>query len=157
MSDYTGPGIYEIVPRIATNKALNVWGGGNKAGTPVRLYPSRPTQENAKFEIVLAGGSSGDHEVGPRHYHILSYNSGLYLTAPSSQGQGKQVVMNIGPVADESLRWKLLPAGDGAFNVVSAKGDLHLNVEGSNTQDGANVIVWPRESFPNSQFYIKRV
>ena len=37
MSDYTGPGLYEIIPYHAQNMSLNVWGGGTKAGTQVKL------------------------------------------------------------------------------------------------------------------------
>jgi hypothetical protein len=37
MSDYTGPGIYEILPRYAQEMSLNVWGNAETAGTPVKL------------------------------------------------------------------------------------------------------------------------
>jgi len=37
MSDYTGPGIYEILPNNAPDKSLNVWGGGTATGTPIKL------------------------------------------------------------------------------------------------------------------------
>lgn len=37
MSDYTGPGNYEILPFDAQNMSLNVWGGATTAGTAIKL------------------------------------------------------------------------------------------------------------------------
>jgi len=37
MSDYSGPGLYEIVPNYAQDMSLNVWGGAKTAGTQVKL------------------------------------------------------------------------------------------------------------------------
>ncbi|KAL7778163.1 hypothetical protein CFE70_004839 [Pyrenophora teres f. teres 0-1] len=51
MSDYSGPGLYEIIPQHAQKMSLNVW----------------------------AGGSSAKPEIGDREYHIIAGNSGLYL------------------------------------------------------------------------------
>lgn len=37
MSDYTGPGIYEILPKYVPEMSVNVWGGATTAGTSVKL------------------------------------------------------------------------------------------------------------------------
>jgi len=37
MSDYTGPGIYEILPKNAPEMSLNVWGGGTETGASVKI------------------------------------------------------------------------------------------------------------------------
>lgn len=42
MSDYTGPGIYEIIPHHAQTMSLNIWGGGPEVGTAVKIQYVRP-------------------------------------------------------------------------------------------------------------------
>lgn len=37
MSDYTGPGLYEIVPVVAQDKNLNVWTGTKDQGAQIKL------------------------------------------------------------------------------------------------------------------------
>jgi len=37
MSDYTGPGLYEILPKYVPSMSLNVWGAATTAGTQVKL------------------------------------------------------------------------------------------------------------------------
>lgn len=37
MSDYTGPGVYEMVPCNAPERRVSVWGGGSASGTAVKL------------------------------------------------------------------------------------------------------------------------
>jgi len=37
MSDYSGPGVYEIIPKHAQDMSLNVWGGASTSGTSVKL------------------------------------------------------------------------------------------------------------------------
>jgi hypothetical protein len=66
---------------------------------------------------VAAGGTNGKPEKGDREYHIISCNSGLYLTS-----NGKYTAPNSGLIKmelrkplDGSIRWKIVHVGNGAF------------------------------------------
>ncbi|KNG45543.1 hypothetical protein DDE82_008313 [Stemphylium lycopersici] len=57
MSDYTGPGNYEILPFDAQNMSLNVWGGATTAGTAIKLYIN--TVDGRK-QLNVRGGDKKD-------------------------------------------------------------------------------------------------
>ncbi|CAE7033608.1 hypothetical protein P3342_007107 [Pyrenophora teres f. teres] len=154
MSDYSGPGLYEIIPQHAQKMSLNVWGGATTAGTAVKLYDRTPSAKNTHFEIVAAGGSSAKPEIGDREYHIIAGNSGLYLAYDDA---GKVTVQLRAPL-DTSIRWKLAYAGNGAFCINSVNGKKQLNVRGGGKENGTEVITYDLSATSeNAQFILKAV
>ncbi|PSN71219.1 hypothetical protein BS50DRAFT_487014 [Corynespora cassiicola Philippines] len=147
MSDYSGPGVYEIVPFHANGMSLNVWGGGKSAGTQVKLYQRSPNSQNAQFEIVAAGGTQAHPENGDREYHIIAVHSGLYIAA--------NVTTELRSPLDASIRWKLTRVGNGAFYNAGAK--KQLNVRGAGKDAGTELITYDFAEASNSQFFLKLV
>ncbi|KAF2627068.1 hypothetical protein BU25DRAFT_393664 [Macroventuria anomochaeta] len=153
MSDYTGPGIYEILPKHAQDMSLNVWAGANTAGTQVKLYSRTPGARNSQFAIVAAGGTQGKPEKGDREYHIIAVNSGLYVAS----NDAIQVTTELRSPLEASIRWKLQHAGNGAFYINSVVTGKQLNVRGGGKESGTEIITYPPTEGANSQFLLKSV
>ena len=154
MSDYTGPGMYEIIPYNAQNMSLNVWGGATKAGTQVKLYERSPKAQNTQFEFVAAGGEKAKPENGAREYHIIGANTGLYLAMNDSGN----ITMELRPPLDLSIRWRISHAGNGAFYINSAdtKKAVQLNVRGAGKTSGTELITYQYATAENVWFILKK-
>ncbi|KAI1546886.1 agglutinin ssa-like protein [Pyrenophora tritici-repentis] len=151
MSDYSGPGLYEIIPQHAQKMSVNVWGGATTAGTEVKLYDRTPTAKNTHFEIVAAGGTSAKPEIGDREYHIIAGNSGLYLACDDAD----KITVQLRAPLDASIRWKLAHVGNGAFCV---NGKKQLNVRGAGKENGTEMIMYDMSpKSENAQFILKAV
>ncbi|KAF1364079.1 hypothetical protein EJ07DRAFT_162590 [Lizonia empirigonia] len=153
MSDYTGPGVYEILPKHAPEMSVNIWGGSTAAGTALKLYQRTPSAENTHFAIVAAGGTNGKPEKGDREYHIIAVNSGLYV---SSNGTMK-VTAELRSPLDGSIRWKFAPAGDGSFYITNVYSNKQLNVRGAGKESGTDIITYDFTNTDNAKFFFKVV
>ncbi|USP74422.1 hypothetical protein yc1106_01696 [Curvularia clavata] len=152
MSDFTGPGIYTIVPFHAQDRELDVWGNATAAGTPLKLYKKTPGAPNHQFLIVDAGGANCHPEKGDREYLIIAVNSGLYLTAGA---EGKGVTMELRAPKDGAIHWKLAHAGNGAFYINHASDSKQLNIRGGGKDEGTEVITYGLATSANCQFLLK--
>ncbi|KAG9001526.1 hypothetical protein FRB94_004677 [Tulasnella sp. JGI-2019a] len=158
MSNYTGPGIYMIIPMHSKEMCLDIWCGSTDPGTPVKLYNNGNSGGlNQTFEIVAAGGKGGNPEVGDREYHILGVNSGLMLCAPDN-GSTEVCVMASRPVKNLSTRWTLVPLENGAFNIINAHAsNAALSVRGGGRGSGTDLMIAPRSAgVLYQQFELKR-
>lgn len=95
------------------------------------VSPKDPVSNNTVWEIAAAGGKNGQPESGDREYHILSVSSGLYVTCsgesvllwythdevtrPFLETKAAVVTGEIKSCLDPSVRYKLQPAGNGAY------------------------------------------
>ncbi|CAN9203465.1 unnamed protein product [Alternaria alternata] len=157
MSDYTGPGMYEILPKHAPEMSLNVWGGATTAGTPIKLYPRTKQANNTHFEIVSAGGYYAQPEKGNREYHIICANSGLYLCMNDSGGK---ITQEIRPPLDNAVRWNIAYAGNGTFYINNVNGQKRqqINVRGAGKESGTEVISYAiTDGAENAQFILRAV
>ncbi|KAJ9650276.1 hypothetical protein H2198_010411 [Neophaeococcomyces mojaviensis] len=152
MSDYTGPGLYEIVPVVAQDKNLNVWTGTKDQGAQIKLYRRNPSTENAQFEIVSAGGAWAQPEKGDREYHILVVHSGLYVTAGDEPGV---ITQELRSPLDGKVRWKIVGTGDGSYQINNVNGKVQFNVRGSGTSEGTELINYHLENGNNTKFLLK--
>jgi len=160
MSEYTGPGVYELIPGNAPTKAVGV-SGESSIGAAVKLSPATPQSDNVLWEIVAAGGTNGepvvgDPEVGDRQYHILAAGSGLMLCA-AEDGSKSNCLISTRSVRHPSCRWKMVPLQNGKYNFQNALGaNSWLAVKGAATADGSDVMTWTKEENPHFQFTLKR-
>ncbi|CAN9481835.1 unnamed protein product [Alternaria alternata] len=148
MSDYTGPGMYEILPKHAPEMSLNVWGATS---------PRTKEAKNTHFEIVSAGGYNAQPEKGDREYHIICANSGLYLCMNDSGGK---ITQEIRPPLDNAVRWKIAHTGNGTYTINNADGQKkqQLNVNGEGKDSGTDVISYAiTNGAANAQFILKAV
>ncbi|KAH6642393.1 ricin B lectin domain-containing protein [Boeremia exigua] len=151
MSDYSGSGVYELVPMNAQDMSLNVWGGAQSPGTQVKLYPRTASARNTQFAIVAAGGTQGKAEKGDREYLIIACNSGLYVAANDAM----QVTTELRSPLDLSVRWKLQHAGNGAFYINNVGTGKQLNVRGGYKESGTEIITYMLTENGNAQFVLK--
>ncbi|KAG9000999.1 hypothetical protein FRB94_005023 [Tulasnella sp. JGI-2019a] len=151
MSDFTGPGVYMVIPTHARDMCVDAWGRKH-----VKIYDNARCQENQIWEIVAAGGDFGDPEVGDKQYHFLAVDSALVLCAPDNAAKG---ICSLGSrsVRHPSTRWKIVSAGGGAFYIVSAAGaNLALNVTGGGRNRGDDLVVTTRAADSHFQFELKK-
>ncbi|KAJ8112548.1 hypothetical protein OPT61_g5109 [Boeremia exigua] len=153
MSDYSGPGIYEIVPVSAPGMNLNVWGGAQTPGTQLKLYPRTSSGRNTQFAIVASGGTQGKPEKGDREYLLIAVNSGLYIAS----NDDALVTTELRSPTDGTIRWRLQHAGNGAFYINNAGTGKQLNVRGGAKETGTEIIVYSPTEAGNSQFFLKAV
>ncbi|KAI4948940.1 hypothetical protein J4E91_005402 [Alternaria rosae] len=155
MSDYTGPGLYEIIPKYVPSMSLNVWGAATTAGTQVKLYPRTKSANNTHFEIVAAGGIDGKAEKGDREYHIIAGNSGLYLT---SAGPSQVIKTELRKPLDSSIRWKIVHCGNGAYRINNVDGKTQLNVSQVGKTSGTDLIGYQfSDGAENTEFLLMAV
>ncbi|RMZ70335.1 agglutinin ssa [Pyrenophora seminiperda CCB06] len=156
MSDYTGPGLYEILPIYAQTMSLNVWGNEKTAGTAVKLYNRTADAKNTHWEIVAAGGVNAKPESGDREYHIIAANSGLYLAMNTRENSG--VTVELRAPLDPTIRWKLAYCRNGAFCINNVNNQKQLNVNGGAKAVGTEIISYDMSpTSENTQFVLKAV
>ncbi|KFY07251.1 hypothetical protein V492_07322 [Pseudogymnoascus sp. VKM F-4246] len=155
MSDYTGPGVYEISPANALGKRVSAWGGATTSGTAVKLY-SPAQAENLIWEIVAAGGERGDPETGNRQYHIIGVQSGLLLCA-AQDGTDTDVTLSTRSVRHGSSRWEIIPAKNGYYQFASALNrNKWLAVRGQLNADGTPLMTYAKTDAPHFQFKLSK-
>ncbi|KAI4666530.1 uncharacterized protein J4E79_002569 [Alternaria viburni] len=156
MSDYTGPGLYEILPRYAPEMSLNVWGAATKEGTQVKLYQRTKSANNTHFEIVAAGGTDAKPEKGDREYHIIAACSGLYLT--SAGPKAGYIKTELRKPLDSTIRWKIVHCGNGSYRINNVDGKTQLNVAGGGKTSGTDMIGWQfSDGSENTEFRLMAV
>ncbi|KAI0398157.1 ricin B lectin domain-containing protein [Xylariaceae sp. FL0594] len=151
---FTGPGVYEIVPYQAPNLSANSWEGQMAAGAVVKTYPrdrSNPST-NTLWYVALVAGSGSSAE-----YLIINVRTGYFLTATADN----TIVSTpqISPT-DPTTHWTITSSPSNGYdtftinNKVRSRGQL--NVSGSSTQSGADILSWPIENGDNSKWYFDR-
>ncbi|KAM0270841.1 hypothetical protein ACHAQH_009322 [Verticillium albo-atrum] len=155
MSDYSGPGIYDIIACNAPTRRVSVWGGGSTVGSDVKLYHASQGQ-NMVWEIVAAGGTEGNPEMGDRQYHIIGVESGLMLCA-AENGSDSQCKISTRNVRHGSCRWKMIPCGDGSYFFASVLNESkHLAVSGGSDTDGAMLMTYAKTDASHFKFKLKK-
>ncbi|MCJ1251248.1 hypothetical protein MMC30_008479 [Trapelia coarctata] len=150
MSDFTGPGVYSIIPRHADTQCINLWGGAATNGTGIKLYRKTPQADNSLWEIVEARNNSNE-------YHIICYSTGTMICA-AADGSGSVVTANTRAPKEPSTRWKLQAAKNGSgaylFESVVKPGD-YLAVAGAGTAEGTDLMTWIKQDANHFQFFLR--
>ncbi|KAI1079618.1 hypothetical protein F5B20DRAFT_542968 [Whalleya microplaca] len=150
---FSGPGVYEIVPYQAPTLSANSWGGGMAAGATVKTYPrgdrSKPPSTNAVWQLAHVAGSESNAE-----YLIINIRTGYFLTATADNAvtSTPQISPN-----DPSCHWTIKSTPTNGYDVYTINSKVgsrgQLNVKGSSTQSGADILSWPIENGDNSKWY----
>ncbi|KAI0437778.1 ricin B lectin domain-containing protein [Xylaria telfairii] len=151
---FTGPGVYEIVPYQAPNLSANSWGGRLEAGAVVRTYPrdrSNPSS-NAVWQVALVAGSGDTAE-----YLIINARTGYFLTATADSTITS--TPQISPT-DPTTHWTIKSSPTAGYDVFTINSKVksrgQLNVSGSSTQSGADILAWPITNTDNTKWYFDR-
>ncbi|KAG9022413.1 hypothetical protein FRB95_014818 [Tulasnella sp. JGI-2019a] len=156
MSDFSGPGAYMLFPLHAAGQCLDVSRRSTASGTKVILHsPNGPGLEHQLWEIVGAGGNAGDSEVGDNQYHLLAAHSGRMLCAPENGLPGTCMTASRS-IRHSSTRWKIAPAGKGAFYIMSVGGaNLALAIDQGKKNPGSDLVVTTKVEAAHFQFELK--
>ncbi|KAI8630478.1 ricin B lectin domain-containing protein [Xylariaceae sp. FL1651] len=148
---FTGPGIYEIVPYQAPTLSANSWGGKMEPGAVVRTYPrdrSNPST-NALWQMALVSGSGDSAK-----YLIINVRTGYFLTATADQTITSTPQISPG---DATAHWTIKSTPTNGYDVFTINNEVksrgQLNVSGSSSQSGADILAWPIEDGDNSKWY----
>ncbi|KAI3316915.1 ricin B lectin domain-containing protein [Xylariaceae sp. AK1471] len=149
---FSGPGVYEIVPYQAPTLNANSWDGKMPPGAVVKTYTrdkSNPST-NALWYLALVAGS-GDT------YLIINVRTGYFLTATADS----TIVSTpqISPT-DPTTHWTIKSTPTNGYDVFTINNKVasrgQLNVSGSSSQSGAEILAWPIENGDNSKWYFDR-
>lgn len=144
---------YYLQPKHASNSVVDISGGvtSRSIGDNVLLWELGSNtygKESRQFKFIhIANG----------WYKIQNVNSGLVLDVNCSNCNVTQWSYNGG---DNQL-WRLEDAGGGYYyiraKVSDGNGTVYcLDVEGCNTSNGTNIIVYPQNGGNNQKFKLKR-
>ncbi|KAI1845370.1 hypothetical protein JX265_005232 [Neoarthrinium moseri] len=149
---FSGPGVYAIVPYQAPGLSMNSWGGHKEAGAVVRTYDrgdrDRPTP-NTLWQVAQVAGSGDNAE-----YLIINVLTGYFLTAT-----GDKTITSTPQISpsDASCRWFIKSSRTNGYDVFVINNKLNgrgqLNVRGSATQSGTDIISYPIENTDNTKWY----
>ncbi|MDE6657121.1 MAG: RICIN domain-containing protein, partial [Oscillospiraceae bacterium] len=124
----------------------------SKSGVPSAGY-----YESANEEPVIDNYTPASFPEGAT-YRFKNVNSGLYLEVASAEAKNGANVQQWGSDGSETHNiWKLYPAGDGYYYIISAIGDgatFALDVAGKKTDNGTNVDIYQHNSGTNQQFML---
>ena len=144
---------YYLQPKHASNSVVDISGGvtSRSIGDNVLLWELGSNtygKESRQFKFIhIANG----------WYKIQNVNSGLVLDVNCSNCNVTQWSYNGG---DNQL-WRLEDAGGGYYyiraKVSDGNGTVYcLDVEGCNTSNGTNIIIYPQNGGNNQKFKLKR-
>ncbi|KAJ5678565.1 uncharacterized protein N7477_004198 [Penicillium maclennaniae] len=149
MSDYTGPGLYQLLAAHAPNLAAAIEGESSTSGSRVMGWDKSSGGDHLKWVIAAAGNDE---------YFVLNYGSGLYMCTSADGKLGGQIVGNLIGAKSKLARWKIIPTnnGSGAYYLESVDQPdqcLAFNKEG--TSNGTLVVQWSKSAQKNCQVFIR--
>ncbi|KAM0704009.1 hypothetical protein Q7P35_008241 [Cladosporium inversicolor] len=155
MSNYTGPGLYVLLPQHAPGQVAAVNGANASSGAVVLTYNQSSHTNNLYWQIVHAGRDE---------YIFLNWETGLYMCSSVADGANAGLVKGklIAP-SDETCRWKIIPALDaqasvansGTYYIVSVKTGQVLNVQSASTGNLSSIITYTKSDASNSRWFIR--
>lgn len=126
--------IYELEPKSAPGKRLDVEGNGTVRGTNVDIYQDN-NQNNQAWKLVSI--STGIYELTPQNA------TGLRLDVADGAATAGTNVQISTANSTPAQRWKLVDVGGGYYELEpqNAPG-LRLDIQDGLTADGTNVRIW---------------
>ncbi|CAJ2502925.1 Uu.00g103190.m01.CDS01 [Anthostomella pinea] len=149
---FTGPGVYEIVPYQAPTLSANSWEGLMSSGAVVKTYTRDRTNPstNTLWQLALVDGPW----VEPV-YLIINVRTGYFLTATADNTITS--TPQVSP-SDPSCQWIMKSAPTNGYDTFTINSKIasrgQLNVKGSSTSSGADILSWPIENGDNSKWYL---
>ncbi|MES2734263.1 MAG: RICIN domain-containing protein, partial [Bacteroidota bacterium] len=133
-------GVYQLAPRFAPSKRLDVTGGSNVSGTNVGIWEKNNAPAQA-WQFIDVG--NGYYELIPQ----CATNSRLDVTA-GNNANGTNVQIWYGFANTPAQQWRVILRPDGYYELEprNAPGK-RLDVAGERGESGANVDIW--QSFGN--------
>lgn len=133
-------GIYTIHSALDDTKVLDVCGASKKSDANIHLY-----QSNGKAwqQFVIKRMDDGN-------YMVHSYYSGMSMDVVGSN------VLQYFPVEKESQRWKIIPVGNGYYNIICASENKALDASGGKAKNGTNIIIYKLHGGNNQKFRFEK-
>lgn len=139
---------FRLTPRHATNKCLEVAGGGTGNGSNVQIWGDFDYEcQQWRFEDV----GDGYYRITPRHatgkcldVSGVSYDNGATLHIWDYLGGQNQ-------------QWAFYDAGGGYYSIRARHSGKCVDVEGGSTADGADVLQWDYLGGSNQQWSLTPV
>ncbi|TGJ80746.1 hypothetical protein E0Z10_g7999 [Xylaria hypoxylon] len=151
---FSGPGVYEIVPFQAPELSANSWGGGLAAGAPIRTYArdSSNPSTNALWQVALVASSGASAE-----YLIINVRTGYFITATTDSAIASTPQAS---PTDPTTHWTIKPSTTNGYEVFTINNKVQsrgqLNVAGSSSESGADILASPISNTDNTKWYFER-
>jgi hypothetical protein len=101
---------------------------------------------NDQFKLAKAPATM----FGPNRYYIQPMHAlNRYVGAACQYCEVKLMAPSLG----NSTVWHAEPTGDGYLHLVNQGTNQAMNVSGASLDNGASLIVWPRQMWPASPYH----
>ena len=126
-------GYYKIAANTNANQSLNVAGDSTEASANIQIW----NHAGNMYSRVI-----GVEYVSDGYYRLKMPISGLYFDVCNwSTADGAQV-LQYGYHGGANQLWRIIPTGDGSYNIVSKNGDKYLDRNGGSDANGTKVQIW---------------
>lgn len=136
------PGLYTIYARHS-NKVLDVEGSSQADGAKILQWQSA-NGKNQQFDIT-----SASHE----YYTLKAKHSGKYLTATKANAPLQQYTYTGAP----NQQFRFEDKGNGYYQIRSRAHNQLIDIAGSSTANGGQVLLWGGHGGLNQQFKLKKI
>ncbi len=129
---------------------FNIFKKEFRSGDSITLGKNGGNGANTNY-LVFAGGK--DIFTADRAYMLKNVNSGMYMDV----SQDSNVCQSRAAVPTANNIWRIVPAGDGYYNIISAieGGKKYaLDIRGAGTDNGTNIGVYNLNSNDNQKFML---
>jgi len=130
-----------------SGKVANVAEANPNAGAGLIQWPDNNGGfVNDQFKLAKAPATM----FGPNRYYIQPMHAlNRYVGAACQFCEVKLMAPSIG----NSTVWHAEPTGDGYLHLVNQGTNQAMNVSGASLDNGASLIVWPRQMWPASPYH----
>ena len=141
---FAGEGWYQLLPKCASSKCLDVSNASNEDGANIQIYDSNHTDAQWFYFASIGNG----------YYTIVAKCSGKVLDVKgASKKSGTNVQQWHDKFGDNQI-WKVESAGNGYYYIRPANNEsLALAVSGGSRKSGANVQVSTYQRNSSSQMW----
>lgn len=127
---------YEIETKLNSNKVLDVAWGSTGDGANIQLYDANNVNQQ-KFVL--------DYDNGV--YIIKAKHSGKALTVDTKNNNVYQSTYQ----GSDNQKWKIEPAGNGYYYIISKYNGLYIDIDNASTKNGTNIKVYQKNDSANAQ------
>ena len=129
-------GVYELASASDNGRTLHVNGGSTQNDVDMVLWE----REDVIWEKLAV------EYVGDGYYTLRMLSANKYLTAEGTTA-GNSIMMRAQNNAD-SQKWRIVPNGDGSYQIVSKLATLRMDRNGNGSANGTKIIAWTPNGNP---------
>lgn len=135
-------GVYSIGVALNSSKCLDVFDRSFESGSPVGVWDNGKSS-NQKFSFSYGGNGC---------YSIAAVHSMMFVGV-QDRSQGSAIVQ-YGDDSSPATRWRIEPAGNGSYKIVSDYSGMCIDIPWANASNGVKADAWGDNGGSNQRFIL---